>query len=485
MNQQQNESISVERIEAVNFLRFASFELSPDKLTILRGKNDQGKTTVLRMLELCVRGAEHPEKVVHDGAQKGIVTLTLSNGYTLRRSFTAAGNEYFDVLDERGHKVPSPQAYVNRWLGEYRDFNPLAWLAMEPREQVRVLLQAVNVTLTPAEFAAATGRVAPEGVDFSAHGLLVVDELRAHYAEERKVENRLADQKRKAAQEARATLPAEKPVITKSRMEAVLAELQGAKSAHDAFEARRLAATDHAAAVARINDAKARERAEQSEIAEEIARLRLQIVRLEEKHAASVARMTKHDDDLSSLASTAPPSDEEKAAINARIRDANAAAAELKAAERIIARFAEVESLEQEAIDAAAEAAVIDSTIKIIDGELRRTLMAKAQLPVGNLTIEDGRILVDGHELGYLAESQRMRIAVSIARALRPALRMIVLDGLEQIDLPTFEKFLEEIRGDGFRYIASEVARDGGALEIIQFGETSEGVIESAQKAVA
>jgi hypothetical protein len=477
--------ITVQRIEAANFLRFASFELEPEKLTLLRGRNDQGKTSVLRMIQLCVQGSSHPEKVVKDGASKGLVALTLSNGYKLRRSFTAAGNEYFDVIDERGHKVPSPQAFVDKWLGEYRDFNPLSWLAMSAKDQVRVLLQAVSVTLTPAEFAAVTGRVAPSSVDFTQHGLIVLDDLRAHFAEDRKIENRLADQKKKAAQEARASLPAVKPVITAEHREEAQSVAAKAASVRASLEARTLAATSHVAAVDRLNLAKSREISEQSRITDEINRKRLEIARLEEEHVASVSRMVVYDEELSTLATTAPPSDSEKEEANVLIRKANALALSIKEAEKELARFVEAERIEQEAIDAAAEASIIDDTIKEIDTTLRQSLMAKAQLPVGNLTIEEGRILVDGHELEYLAESQRMRIAVAIARALQPTLRMIVLDGTEAIDNTTFAAFLEEIHGDGFCYIATRVDPNGNALEIVQFGETEAGVVETPRQEVA
>jgi hypothetical protein len=424
-----SDGITVTRIEAVNVLKFDRFELdNPSKLTLIRGANNQGKTTVLRLLGLAVRGADgDAARVIHDGAAKGNVALSLSNGYTLRRSFTPKG-EYFDILDEKGHKVPSPQKFVNDWLGEYRDFNPLAWLSMDPKEQVRVLLQAIDVRLTPEEFTSSTGLDAPFDVDFAQHGLMVLDALRAHYAEERKLGNRIADEKKKAAAVARRALPTEKPTITEEQRAEAVRVREAAHQARQGLETRALAASNHAAAVERIEREQQRHRDEFARDEAEVKELQQRIQRIRDRQAELVKTIAVLDGDLATLASSAPPTDEEKGAVNAQIKQANVLTTAIAAAERTLAQFADVERLEQEASDAAAAASIIDTTIKTLDTIVRASLMKKAALPVDNLTIEDGRILVNGHELQFLAESQRIRIAVAIARALRPALRVIVLD---------------------------------------------------------
>lgn len=470
--------ITITRLTAENVLKFEHFDLhNIEKLTVFRGANNQGKTTALRLLGLAVRGADDPAHVIHDGAKKATVSLGLSNGYTLRRSFTEKG-QYFDLLDDRGHKVPSPQSYINNWLGEYRDFNPLAWLDMEPKEQIRILLQAIDVRLSPEEFRQATGLDAPPDVDFNGHGLMVLDTLRAYYAEERKICNRLADQKRKAAAEARAALPAERPTISDERRAEASRVKTRAQQTRESIEARKAAATSHTTAVDGLEKAKTRELDGIAEDDREITRLEAEIVRVRMRRQDRQNRIAEIESQKMALASSAPPTQEELDEANALIGHANLLAKSIATDEQVVARFVDVDRLEQETVDAASQASTIDQTIKVLDGDVRTALMAKASLPVDSLTVSDGQILVGGHELQYLAESQRIRIAVAIARALRPALRVIVLDGAEQLDTATFALFLEEIRGDGFTYLASEVDRNGGSLEVIVFGETENGVVQ-------
>jgi hypothetical protein len=482
--------LTVTKISAENILKFDQFSLDNlTKLTLYRGANNQGKTTALKLLSLCVKGTDNPKSVIHDGASKASVSLELSNGFTLRRSFTEKG-QYFKLIDERGHEVPKPQEQIDRILGEYRDFNPLAWLAMPAKEQVRILLQAIDVRLTEEGFTAATALEPPIGVDFDRHGLLVIDTLRDYYADERKTQNKIADQKKKAAAEAREQLPPAKPVITDARREEAARTLSEARQKKGSVEARQLAAKEHAAAVERLGRDVQRERDEQSRIAKDVATLEAEIeeikrriVRKHEQQAESVRRQAEIESELATLATSAPPTPAEVEDVNLAIRRANELSVAIQSDEKVLARFEDVERMESDAANAAAQASILDQTVKVVSGELRQQLLAKAALPVGSLAIDGDRILVDGHELQHVAESQQIRVALAIARALRPALRVIVLDGAERLDANTFAIFLEEIRGDGFTYFATEVDRDGGALEIIRFSETATAIVEQQEVA--
>lgn len=481
-------NLTVTKIVAENVLKFEQFTVdNPGKLTVFRGANNQGKTSALRLLQLAVAGSDNPQAIIHDGAAKGAITLGLSNGYTLRRSFTEKSS-YLDLVDERGHKVPRPQEHINRLLGEYRDFNPLAWLTMPAKDQVRVLLQAIDVRLTPEEFTAATGEDTPFDVPFEDHGLVVLDRLRDLYAEERKLENKLADQKKKAAAEARAQLPAERPTITEARRTAADEAMNAAKATVASLQARQLAARQHGEAVSRLEQEQERERQaiearkiDITELREEIRRIEAKIERKQQQNLESTQRIDSLRCEIEGLAASAPPTADERNAAQAALSNAELELRAIAADERTIAQFFAVEALEGEAERATERAAKLDGIVKTITGTLREQLLAKAQLPVASLAIEDGRIYVDGHPLDQCAESQQMRVAVAIARALSPALKVIVLDGTERMDATTFAAFLDEIRGDGFRYFASEVDRDGGALEIVMFGDAE----ESAEEAVA
>lgn len=460
-------SLTITKITAENILKYEEFSLdTPAKLTLYRGANNQGKTSALKLLSLAFQGASNPRGIIHDGADKGEIVIDFL-GFKLRRSFTEKGS-YLKLTDSEGRIIPGPQTFLDNLIGEIH-FNPLAWLAMPSKEQVRLLLEAIDVRLTPEEFTAATATDAPFGVEFGRHGLLVLDDLRSHFAEERKIENRVADQKKKAAAEIRLALPAERPVITAERCEAAQRALREANASASSIEARRLAAKQHDSAVRNLHEAIEREQRDIRDSEAEVTRLRQLISKNEERQLQAQTRIRQLEVDLADLSTSAPPSHDEASAVSARVAAAEIEVRRIADDERVISRFDDADNVAAEAISASERATKLDETIKAIDTTLRRQLLAKAQLPVGSLAIEDGKIYVDGHELQHIAESQQVRVALAIARALNPKLKVIVLDGTERLDASTFATFLEEIKGDSFQYFASEVDRDGGELQIVRF----------------
>ena len=461
---------TITKLWAENILKFERFSLDqPGRVTVLRGPNDLGKTTALKLLSLAVKGSADPKSIIHDGAEKGEIGFEFL-GYKLRRSFTQKG-QYLSIIDDEGRSQTKPQQWLDDRIGQFRDFNPLAWLSMSGKEQIAILLRAIDVRLTEKEFTDATGREVPIGVSFDAHGLLVLDALRDHYVEERKIENRTADQKKKAVAEHRAQLPEKMPVITDERRELVTRTLDEAKTSRAAIEARQLAAKQHQSAVDSLDLAIAREERAIKDLDEENERL-LAVIRKNEQRQKQIGeQIAKLGGEKKALESSAPPTQAEIEAVNVVVRNARELATTMNTDLEVISHSRVADQIEQEANDAAARAAIIDETIKTINGDLRTKLLGKAKLPVGSLAVEGDAILVDGHPLQHAAESHQIRVALAIARSLNPKLKVIILDGSERLDATTFRTFLEETRGDGFQYFAAEVDRNGSALEILSFGE--------------
>lgn len=465
------DSLTITKIEAKNVLKFVDFEVSPKKITIFRGANDQGKTTALRLAELALKGSTNPH-VIHQGAERGEITVEFSDGLRLRRSFTQTA-QYAKVTDTDGRIIPSPQKFLDALLGEHQ-FNPIAWLELEPKEQIRVLLKAIHVRITPDEFTAATGYPAPKGIDYGRHGLEVLADLREYFATDRRVEGQTADRKKKAAAEARAGLPPTKPAVDPDHQRDAVAAVEAAQRKLGALEARQLAARDHDRAVERKKQEIARAQKEDERIEGEIGELQKRIARLREQQEQTRRTGAELAFELRTLSATAPPSDEEIAAANAEIDAARRVVASLDELERIADRFAEIEALDAEADQAAIQVSVLDAVLKTITHDLPRTLMAKASLPVGSLSIEGGKILIDGQDLQFQATSKQIEIALTIARALNPKLKVICVDGFEALDAERRATFIRSAAGDGYSYLISEVDPAGGPLHTETIEETAE-----------
>lgn len=456
-----NSSLTITRMQAKNLFRFVDFSVDLGKLNIFRGGNNEGKTSALRLAELAVNGSTNPY-VIRQGADKGEVTIELSDGHTLRRTFTEKG-QYAKLTDSEGRIEPKTAAYIKSLLVE-NQFDPIAWLDLPAKEQIRILLQAIHVEITSAEVAEATGFEPPMSINFNRHGLEVLAELREHVAGERKTENAIADRKRKAAAEMRAKLPAEKPLVTEEQRAAVKKHIAEAQAVVDAIHARRLEATSHARAIEDIQQRDGRLRAEHSNLEQEIVALETAIERKRQQQAEVSHRRNQLVAEMQGLSKQAPPTEEEVA--NAR-RDAEAALTEQRGIaelDKIADSFLAVEEIEAEADTAAAQASIYDSAVKVLTHELPRKLMAKAALPVGSISIDEDRILIDGKDLQYESTANQMAISLSIARSLNPRLKVICIDRFESLDHERREAFAKTAIGDGYSYLVSEVDPDGGPL---------------------
>lgn len=457
-----NQSLTITRMSAKNLFRFVDFDVNLGKITCFRGGNNEGKTSALRLAELAVNGSTNPY-VIRQGADKGEVTIELSDGHTLRRTFTGEGRQYAKLTDSEGRIEPRTAAYIKSLLVE-NQFDPIAWLDLPAKEQIRILLQAIHVEITSAEVAEATGFEPPMTVNFNRHGLEVLAELREHVAGERKTENAIADRKRKAAAEMRAKLPAVKPVITEEQRDAVRKHIAEAQGVVDAIHSRRLEATNHARAVEHIQQHDGRLRAEHSNLEKEIADLETAIERKRQQQAEISLRRNQLVAEMQGLDKQAPPTEEEIAKARTAAEVALAEQRGIAELDKIILTFRSVEEIEAEADTASAQASIYDSAVKVLTHDLPRKLMAKAALPVGSISIDEDRILVDGKDLQYESTSNQMAISLAIARSLNPRLKVICIDRFESLDLERREAFAKSAAGDGYSYLVSEVDPNGGPL---------------------
>jgi DNA repair exonuclease SbcCD ATPase subunit len=80
-------------LEVENVKRLTAVSLRPKAgLNIVGGKNGQGKSSLLDSIAMALGGKnEIPGEPLRRGTEKGSVTMTLSNGLTIKRGFTAKG----------------------------------------------------------------------------------------------------------------------------------------------------------------------------------------------------------------------------------------------------------------------------------------------------------------------------------------------------------------------------------------------------------
>lgn len=133
-----------------NVKRISAIELHPEtgEPIILTGDNAQGKSSVLDSIELLLtnKGLDDP---IRHGRTSGKVTAVIGGAeaeFTVERKVTRSGQS-LTITGKDGVKVPSPQTFLNGLLGKYT-FDPLAFVALKPKEQVEALKIAAGLDFT-------------------------------------------------------------------------------------------------------------------------------------------------------------------------------------------------------------------------------------------------------------------------------------------------------------------------------------------------
>ena len=97
-------------------------------------------------------------------------------------------------------------------------------------------------------------------------------------------------------------------------------------------------------------------------------------------------------------------------------------------------------------------------------------LLNSANLPLDNLTVENGELIYNGYKWDNMSGSEQLIVATSIVRKLNPECGFVLLDKLEQMDTDTLETFGNWLENEGLQAIATRVSTGDECSIIIEDG---------------
>jgi len=146
-----SEQIKVEEIRIENVFGVRELAFNPDGITVVRGDNDTGKTSVLRAISLLLGGGHDPE-ALHKGAEKGEVRFVLEDGTEVYARLTE--NDTYYRIDGR-EDVTARQ--LLEAIQDEISVNPIRILQARPQDRGQILLEAMPMTIGQDKINEATG----------------------------------------------------------------------------------------------------------------------------------------------------------------------------------------------------------------------------------------------------------------------------------------------------------------------------------------
>lgn len=410
-------------IENVKRVKAVQFEPSADGLTIIGGRNGQGKTSVLDAIAWALGGNNYkPSVPERDGALvPPNLHIELSNGLIVERK---GKNSTLKVTDPNGNK--SGQQLLNEFVSTLALDLP-KFINGSDKDKADSLLKILGI-----------GDVLSQ-LDTKENQL---------YAQRTEV-GRIADRKKKAADEMPMypNVPKE-PVsateLIKEQQEILARNGENEQKRQNAARYERMLAEAQIA----FDEAKAAlQKAEQDCLTARKS--------AEDLHDESTAELEKNLAEIE--------------ALNIKIRaNSTKEAAEIEA-----------NNLQQE-YDGLTE------QIESIREE-RNKLLDSAELPLPGLSVKDGKLIYNNMPWDGMSGSDQLKVATAIVRKLNPQCGFVLMDKLEQMDLETLQEFGAWLKQEGLQVIATRVSTGDECSIIIEDGMVkgdTEAVKEKAPKYV-
>ena len=445
-------------ISNIKGIKSASFPLG--SVTVIRGANGTGKTSIVDAISAVFAGGHDPD-LIRLGADKARVALTLDDGTVIAKTITHK-NSTLDITTAQGLKVTKPAAWVAQLASGFQ-FDPIAFLEADSKKRTQFLLEAMPIKFTPAELKAITGTefARPVGLDeFAALRQGIYDKRRDANVAKREVDATLSTLRENLPEGDDQDWPG---IVAAHRQKQadLRAEL---KSVTDiiASQARERKAALSAQYDSVVSQAKAAcaEAIRQAEAARDAAI----------NEALAVIHRESAAVDAEAQAAQA----EQTAEINAELVTVSG---ELATAEERQRAQAKADGLRQQIKDFSKraegklfESLQCDAQLKSLD-ELKVAKLSESGIP--GVEIVDGEIRVDGIPLDSLNTQRQYVVAFQVATLKSGELGFLVCDRAESLVGADWEAFKEAAAESGYQVLFAR-AEAGEPLALDVDGEMVE-----------
>lgn len=408
-------TVKINKLEIENVKRVKAVTIEPTSngLTILGGNNNQGKTSVLDAIAWALGGNKYkPSKPARDGSMNPpTLRLELSNGLIVERK---GKNSDLKVTDPSGQKAG--QQLLDSFVEELA-LNLPKFIESSAKDKANTLLQIIGV----------------------GEKLWELDRKEERLYNERRAIGQIADQKKKYA--------AEQPHFPEAPNELVsIADL-----IHEQQE------------ILARNGENAKKRQNRENIVNSLhlseARLKQLKEQLAQEEATHESLMSDYIAANKSIEDLVDESTDEIESSIANIEEIN----------RKVRANLDKEKAEEDAKQYSSQYNNLSKQIQDVRDE-RTSLLDSADLPLPGLSVEDGELVFEGQKWDNMSGSQQLRVATAIVRKLKPECGFVLLDKLEQMDIPTLTEFGKWLESEGLQAIATRVSSGEECQIIIEDG---------------
>lgn len=425
-------------LEVNNIKRVKAVSIQADgTMNIVSGKNGNGKSSTLDSIEMALRGGKHiPDMPVRAGEETARIVIE-TDEMTITRHWTTPEKSYLKVDTKQYGKVANAQDTLNAIVGNL-SFDPLEFSTMDPKKRVNILKEISKLDFTDLDkeykekFDERT--VVKKEADTLA---TTVNTFEAKEIERPEFDVKDIQFKREEAQKHNSDLENVKNVV----IPGLKRESASAQNGIENYESS-------------------------------IKQWLEDIEMLQEKINSATFKINEKKSDISGFLSLIEIKEKELEATE-KIETAQF--------DQMIQQYANYSASlalakqRQEVIEKrdAASMKVTSLTSRLDAIKLEKdTLLSKAQMPIKGLSFSSQDVLFNDIPFIQLSTSEQIQVSMSIAMALNPRLRIIIIKNGSLLDSDAMKKIYDLAHANNFQIWLEKVADtpDGNSI-FIEDGE--------------
>lgn len=401
-------SIKINKLEIENVKRVKAVKIEPtaNGLTVIGGKNGQGKTSVLDAIAWALGGEKYRPS---DPQREGSVIppnlhMVMSNGLIIDRK---GKNSALSVIDPSGQKAG--QQILNEFVEQLAIDLP-KFMQSTSKEKANILLQIIGVGAKLAE----------------------LERKETEIYNQRHAIGTIADQKKKFAKEQPYYPDVPKEPVSASELIRQQQDIL-AKNGENQRKRENLHRLEQ----------------EYQKVIDELTVLLNRQKLLEgDIEIARKSALDLHDESTLELEQSILDIE----TINRKVRanlDKDKAEEDAKSYDEHYNRLTgEINTVRQEKMD----------------------LLNNADLPLPELSVVDGELVYKGRKWDGMSGSDQLKVSTAIVRKLNPNCGFVLLDKLEQMDVETLHEFGKWLEQEGLQAIATRVSTGDECSIVIEDG---------------
>lgn len=476
--------MKITKLKIENLYGIEEIDLNGKSVELI-GSNGVGKSSVLDAVRLALTNNSKRKYIVRNGQTEGRVYVKLDNGITIDRKKRTNKSDYKSIKDENGNEITSPEAFLKDIFTPLQ-LEPVEFLSMSEQEQNRILLNLIKFDKDKQQFITEKFGENINWVDYSDSILEILNQIQAKdgkYYVDREEINRNARNAQAIVNDIAKDIPegydAEKwrayslsatysDLNKFKEYNAKIDKSIAYKQNYETTVAGLKAKLD--STLAMINNNKSdRKRALNANIAD----LRNKITLLE-KDLQNIDNEFLIDENKAKA-----DYDQEIARLSENIKIANEWSVkekletdtlenELKIAEEMKSHLNEYDRMieMQHNVEKLREQSERLTDKIELARKLPGEILKEVEIPVKNLTVENGIPLVNGIPVNGLSEGEKLDLCIDITLAKETNLKLILIDGIEKMSKTNKERIYDKCRKAGIQIISTRTTDDNSLVLI-------------------